>query len=426
MIPRSGTNQHLPRHRGWLILAGIGIVYTLVIAVVVAVRAESSSDFRDFWENAVHFRETGEVAADLGVHNYLPFFTIFMLPWGLLPLRIAIVVFAVLSLVLFAITVMLAESLLNDRVRSGPRVALVMAIVLVCPYVHSGAVLGNVGVLVLFLIVTAWFLVERGREWEAGVALGLATLIKLLPGLLILFFLLKRRWRLAGAAAATTVVLGLGLPALTVGWKQTVALHQDFYLRAWRGGSAIEAITSDKPGKAMYSNNAVPIVLRRLFSPVDGARGDQQGLYVDFVDLSHRAILGIYVALMAVFLGTSIALPLYYPNSWPPEGVAAGRAVRAQFGLWCCVMLLASPLVWTHYLPLAYWPLASLADRVERTYRAGQTCRVSAAALGLWLIGALLLVWPAARAAGAQIASVAVVWLALVILSLRPDRRFAG
>lgn len=418
MTGAGGAHQHPPSRRGWLALAGVGLVYAVAIAVVVAYRAESTSDFRDFWRNAVHFRETGQIAADLGVHNYLPFFTTFMLPWGLLPLRVAAAAFAVLSLVLFAITVVLVESLLDDRARRAPRAALLIAIALMLPYVHSCAVLGNVGLLVLFLAVTAWFLVERGREWEAGVALGLATLIKLLPALLILYFLLKRRWRVAGAAAAVTVAFGLGLPALTVGWQQTLSLHKDFYTRAVRGGSAIETLTSERPTKSLYSNNAVPIVLRRLLTPVDGGRADHHGLYVNVTDLPRGAVLATYVALLAVFAGVTIALTLHGARTWPPESTGAALVIRAQFGQWCCLMLLASPLVWTHYLPLVYWPVAILADRLERTRRAGRTCRLSATALVCWLLGALLLSWPAARAAGAQIASVAAVWLAATVLIL--------
>ncbi len=410
-------SQHAAPRRDWWALAGFAVVYTIAIGITAALRAESTSDFRDFWENAVHFRQTGEIAADLGVHNYLPFFTIFMLPWGLLPLRVAMVSFVVLSLALFAITVVLAENLLSDRARAGRRTTLLIALALMLPYVQSCAVLGNVGLLVLFLVMTAWFLVEHQREWEAGAALGLATLVKLMPALLIVFFLLKRRWRVAGAAAAVMIVLGLGLPALTIGWKQTVTLHHDFYKRAFQEGSASAAITSDKPIKALYSNNALPIVLRRLLSHVDGARGDHKALYVDFADLPRGTILAIYMALMAVFLGTSVGLTFARTHPWPPDSVEAGRTVRAQFGLWCCLMLLASPLVWTHYLPLVYWPLALLADRLQRSWRSGRVCRASAAALGLWLLGALCLAWPAARAAGAQLAAVVALWLALAYVS---------
>jgi hypothetical protein len=418
VIAEADTKRPLRRH-GWQVLVAAGVVYAAVILVIVADRAESSSDFRDFWENAVHLRESGGISADLGVHNYLPFFTIFMLPWGLLPLRVAMVLFTLLSLGLFGVTVGLAENLLNDGWARGPRRPLLIGLALALPYVHSCAVLGNVGLLVLFLLVTTWFLVERGREWQAGVALGLAALIKLLPGLLIVFFLLKRRWRVAGTAAAVSIVLGLGLPLLTTGYEATLAQHRAFYERVLQKGSALQTITSDKPSKAMYSNNAMPIVLRRLLSPVDGAPGRTDSpLCVNFADLPRRAILGIYLALLAVLVGTSVAVTLPGSRRWPPQTLDQGRAVRAQFGAWCCLMLLASPLVWTHYLPLAYWPLAFLADRAERTRRAcGKPCPISTAALMLWLIGALLLLWPAARAAGAQIASVAGLWLALVVVT---------
>jgi hypothetical protein len=420
-----------PSGRGWRLLISTGLIYSVAIAVIGAWRVESSSDFRDFWENAVHLRESGQISADLGVHNYLPFFTIFMLPWGLLPLRVAMVLFTLLSLGLFGVTVGLAENLLNDGWARGPRRPLLIGLALALPYVHSCAVLGNVGLLVLFLLVTTWFLVERGREWQAGVALGLATLIKLLPGLLIVFFLLKRRWRVAGAAAAVSIVLGLGLPLLTSGYEATLAQHRAFYDRVLQKGSALQTITSDKPTKAMYSNNAMPIVLRRLLSPVDGAPGRTDSpLCVNFADLPPRVILAVYLALLAALVGTSVAVTLPGSRPWPPQTLDQARAVRAQFGAWCCLMLLASPLVWTHYLPLVYWPLAFLADRVERTHRArGKPSVVATAALILWLIGALLLAWPAARAAGAQIAAVAGLWLALVVVarerSMSPPRPFS-
>jgi hypothetical protein len=408
------------RPRGWTILLAAAVVYAAMISVIVAYRAESTSDFRDFWENAVRFRETGEIASDLGVHNYLPFFTIFMLPWGFLPLQVAIVVFSLLSLALFGVTVVLVEHLLHDGFGRQPRPALLIALGLMLPYVHSCAVLGNVGLLLLFLIVTAWFFVERGREWEAGAALGLAALIKLLPGLLLVYFLLKRRWRVAGAAAGVIVVFGFGLPVLALGYRQTVALHSAFYERAVRQGSAAETLTAAKPVKMFYSNNALPTVLRRLLSPVDAGKDGEQSL-VNVADLSPQIRLGVYLALLAVFLGASLAGTLHGRRHWPPESLDDGRAVRSQFGVWCCVMLLASPLVWTHYLPLAYWPLALLADRVERTWRAQRICRISVATLTIWLVGALLLAWPTARAAGAQIASVGAIWLGLVWLTLRRE-----
>ena len=82
-------------------------------------------------------------------------------------------------------------------------------------------------------------------------------------------------------------------------------------------------------------------------------------------------------------------------------------------------MLLASPLVWTHYLPLVYWPLALLADRAQRNrQRGGEARRVPVAALAIWGLGAALLLAPV-RAAGAQLFSVIALWLALMHLIVR-------
>ena len=55
----------------------------------------------------------------------------------------------------------------------------------------------------------------RGRRW-AGVGIGLATAIKLTPGVFILYLLVTRRWRAAataiGAAAAATLVAAALFP----------------------------------------------------------------------------------------------------------------------------------------------------------------------------------------------------------------------
>lgn len=400
---------------GWLVLLIAAGIYALVIAGIVAVRAESTSDFRDFWENAVHFRQTGEISTELGVHNYLPFFTIFMLPWSLLPLQIAAVLFALLSLALFGITAALVENLLADGLGRRPRWVLLIALGLALPYVHSCAVLGNLGLLLAFLVITTWFLVERGREWEAGAALGLAALLKLLPLVLIVFFLLKRRWRVAGTALGVMAAFGLGLPIATLGFDRALHAHASFYKDAVRGHSAYTTITAEKPVKTMYSNNALPMVLRRLLTHTDARPGQPDApLYVNFADLPRGTVLVIYSGIMLVMAVVSVTPLLRRPSRWPPETIASGRALRAQFGVWCCLMLLASPLVWTHYLPLVYWPLAWLADQIDRTRRAnGRLDRAAATALLIWLICALLLAWPPARAAGAQIFSVLALWIVL-------------
>lgn len=63
----------------------------------------------------------------------------------------------------------------------------------------------HVDVLAVCLIVAALVLEARGREVAAGVALGLATLTKLYPGLLLPAFAWRGRWRLPVACVATVL-----------------------------------------------------------------------------------------------------------------------------------------------------------------------------------------------------------------------------
>jgi alpha-1,2-mannosyltransferase len=75
---------------------------------------------------------------------------------------------------------------------------------------------GQVNTLLLALVAGDLLLgVGRGRRW-AGVGIGLATAVKLTPGVFILYLLVTRRWRAAftamGTAAAATLAAAVIFP----------------------------------------------------------------------------------------------------------------------------------------------------------------------------------------------------------------------
>ncbi len=495
-----------PTWPSWNQLAAIGAIYTLLMCGYVAWRAERSTDFRDFWSNAREFLYTGRVLSGKpaeapsrttaddpvpepvsalppvpaahaepspgrfeGVHNYLPFFTLFMAPWGWLPLTTAIILFTAFSLALFATAVVLLDVLVQGRLAERPSMVTLLALALAAPYVHACVTVGAVTLLLVFLIVAAWYLLEERLPVMAGVALGLATLIKLLPGALLAYLLLRREWRAAGLGLGTVVVLGGGLSLVCLGAADALAAHQEFWTSA-RAHSALATISAEKPEKSKYNNNALPIVLRRLFSPVDGnPQVGRPPLLVNLIDAPRPAIALGYVALLGVIVSVSIFVALR---------AAPGPALAT----WCMVMLLASPLVWTHYFPLALPALVVLLlygqtaraaavelvgliraeraalgsaelselakyDRAKSVSTTGaepgaagraanlfaelrlhqRIERIVLVAVGAWLLGIVLLAWPAARACGAQLGATFAVWAALVaITSLSGGSKFSG
>jgi hypothetical protein len=424
--------------RGWQVLSVALAGYALAMAVVVVVRAadvppdavdydevraETTLDFRDYWFTARTLQRTGQVTTDYGVHNYVPFFTILMLPLSFLPLVVAAPLFVIGSLGLLFAALLLADFMLNQEISPQPRPALLVTLGLLLPYLTSAAVLGAVDLLLVGLILLTWILFEQRQEWAAGVLLGLAALIKVVPLVLLGVFVLQRRWRVVGGSAATLVFGLVLIPCVVLGWEQTRDEYTRYYEEAVQEHSARATLTADEPRKAKYSNNALPIVLRRLLTPTDGdpqEEEDHPGLFVNIANLNPTLVFWLYVVLVGGGIAITAGLSWPRPDRWPPVFAHEIQRLRLQFGLWCLLALWLTPLLWTRYLLLAAWPLLVVAHwteraerRSERAYRGGQVALVG------WLVCAALLVSPAARAAGAQLAAVVVLGMAVAWLLAR-------
>ncbi len=93
---------------------------------------------------------------------------------------------------------------------------LLVAAAFAFPPVIGELVLGNVHLVLLGLLTLAWLGIrraDRGGEWLVGAAVGVAAVIKVFPGLLLVWFLLTRRYRAAaGAALAAAAVALVTLP----------------------------------------------------------------------------------------------------------------------------------------------------------------------------------------------------------------------
>ncbi len=69
--------------------------------------------------------------------------------------------------------------------------------------------LGQVTILLLALFSGAWLAVQRDRRFLAGMLLALAAWIKVYPAILLVYFLVKRDWRVLGGGVSAALGLGL-------------------------------------------------------------------------------------------------------------------------------------------------------------------------------------------------------------------------
>ena len=206
----------------WVILA-IAIMARIALFVGLVGEIQWGYDFSAYWEAArrvlagespyAPFQTAGPYSPQQQfLYIYPPAFAAAMTPLAAAfdDYRVANWIWAGIGLtLLFATVVVVAR---RERVASGRDVVLLVGAALVFAPVVGELVIGNVHLLLLGLLAGAWIALRRGTsngELAAGVLIGAAAVIKVFPGLIILWLLVTGHFRAATAAVVSVVVIAV-------------------------------------------------------------------------------------------------------------------------------------------------------------------------------------------------------------------------
>jgi alpha-1,2-mannosyltransferase len=254
--------------------------------------------------------------------TYPPFGLLAVLPTALVSVSADVVVLTTMSAVLVLVTTWWLVVPLADR-HGWPRwfaVAVAVPLVFAMEPVRETLGWGQINVFLVALVLADVGALERGSRW-AGVGIGLATAIKLTPGLFVVYLALSGRVRAAVVAVGT--FLGATLLA--------AALDPPSSLRYWTG----VLFQAGRVGRVTRTaNQSLLGGLARLAAP---ARPDPR----------------VWIALCAVLLVLGLA-----------RAVGAGRRGDELTGLTLTGLLsgLVSPISWTHHL---YWVIPAVLVLVD-------------------------------------------------------------
>ena len=246
-----------------------------------------------------------------------------------------------------------------------------------------GMFLTQTHILFVLLTVAALILAERGHPVPAGIALALAAAVKLSPGVLVVYWLLTRRWRAAATMGIASVVLFL-LTILATGWPTTAAYLQEVHrisrtlLVAFNNQSFVAWIMGLQYAAAEISTwHVLPLPdpirwissLLLLGSLVAGSWMDR--------GLSSRAPLGGVVAL--------VAATIFAPISWTHYSIVLLVPImilidqnRRLCSKWLAALVIAT--VALNFQPLAMDAQQGTADPlslVRAQFYAGLLCLLS-------------------------------------------------
>jgi alpha-1,2-mannosyltransferase len=166
--------------------------------------------------------------------------------------------------------VALAWAVQQSGRRWGWRPAVIALAVVAFP-VHNNFHHLNLETLLLALVVAAAGDLADGRQTRAGVWVGLATALKIFPGLLLPYFALRRQWKALAAGVGTAAAVSV-LPLLRYGPAGAVEGLRNFALLTLHGqnfqGGTVVGLHMQKLGRLGYALGGAPasIVLLHLLA----------------------------------------------------------------------------------------------------------------------------------------------------------------
>jgi len=312
------------------VFGGVGIllwgVSVLVVGRYLSLPMVVHSDFANFYY------------ADAA---YPPLVRLLLLPFTWLPPYPAYLLWSALTIGAYLLLLVWLKRTL-DLHFTVPWLCLVSGLAVGWYPLWAHLALGQISVFLTLCVLGGWLALRRGHEWGCGIAWGLACALKLFPGLLLIYLLLRQRWRGAGAMALTAAA-GFLLPLLAL---PDLSLP---YL--------MEVISSNA---TLYTLYPVNVSLHGVFSR----------LLLDnpwFQPLAEAPTLALALwGLASLGVGAVWAWQVWH---LPRTDCADSFALAYT----CIAMILLSPLSWQHSFPLLLLPfgllLRALLERPEEGLR---------------------------------------------------------
>jgi alpha-1,2-mannosyltransferase len=309
--------------------------------------------------------------------TYPPFAALTMLPMALLPWGVVITV----SLLATAVVTAAIAYWFLDPVVSAHRwprwfvYVLVAALLFAFEPLRETLGFGQVNMLLVFLVVADLVLLTGRSRW-GGVGVGLATAIKLTPGIFIVYLLIARRYRAALVAAATTAVATLVAAAVAphasrIFWTDalwdTDRVGQLAYISNQSLEGSVARLNPGSPNAALWAGLVLAVLVLWVWRVRHAVRlGDERA------GLALTGVLGCLISpvtwvhhlvwlLPALLLLTARGLAAVGAPEWGGTFGGGGRGRRRAVGLLVFAgvldALLSSRLVWFFWDHFAGWGL---------------------------------------------------------------------
>ena len=264
-----------------------------------------------------------------GIQNFHPpFNALLFLPLSLLPYKTAYIFLGIISITLL----LLINKLVVRELKLNGEWFLNFTCFTLCWYPFICCLgTGQSSMIIAACLIGGWFCLRSKKTYVAGFLFAIATLMKLFPGLVLLYLFISKNWR-AFFAMVFFIIIGLFATAVIVGFDD---------MRIY----SILVIAKDVEEYAAFVfNHSISGIINRLF----GERSPWTEPLAEIPQISSFMIL------------ISTAVVLIYTIHKMYKMVSKQEVADYAFALTLAAMLLLSPLTWSHIFPVLILPMGLL------------------------------------------------------------------
>ena len=264
-----------------------------------------------------------------------PPFAILMTPFAGLNVLWGSLVWYVISVVLTASAVRMCVRMVcgGKGLDADPFLLAAIPVFVLLVWLMSGLSRGQASVLMMSLVVAAFYFHWRDLDPLAATCLAGAVLLKVFPLMLLAYFAWRRRWKFVAVTVVMIAVGALLLPAVVFGWQRNLQ-----YLREWGQIVAKPALETRTVREQSELNEQL----------LDPAKPRNQSLEAALWRLTGGA--GSRPLAIGIGLAAATAIWLVGRRVRPDsEMFIAGASL-----IW---MLLVPPVSESHYFVMLLWPV---------------------------------------------------------------------
>jgi Glycosyltransferase family 87 len=224
--------------------------------------------------------------------------------------------------------------------------------------------LGQPNLMLLALMLYAFWLLQHERPWMAGSMFALATAIKVFPIAVFPYLVWRRQW---AVVASTVVFLGVFLfivPAPIRGFQHNVLELKTWY-RGMIGSSSEKGFGQRDEQNWSWVNQSIIAMTHRLTRPINYNQEDpaKPPRTMNLVNLDFKTA-------NLVVLAISLLIGLGYTAVMPRFSRRTARSDAEEVGILFCLMTVASPLARQYYFMWLFFPITILIHRAAFDPRA--------------------------------------------------------